>query len=258
MTVLVHMADLHLGTEDVRAMEIASREIKQLNPDAIIVAGDLTQSGKKSEFILASEWLSQFLIPKTIVPGNHDTPLINMFSRVVRPFGRFDRLFARHSNLQIDDTHIAGLNTARGWQVRSNWAEGSVNSEDLNEILDLQKVADQKLNIIACHHPFLPIPHVPMRTRTIRGRKSSEKIAARNGRSLMLYGHVHTPAAHRFEHGDGHYYGVTCGTLSTRTRNAPPSFNIINISDAEVEVQAISIDELKVSSHQLIRFSLEP
>ena len=42
---IVQLADLHFGAEDPRAMEAAAAQITELQPDVIVVSGDMTQRG---------------------------------------------------------------------------------------------------------------------------------------------------------------------------------------------------------------------
>ena len=52
MTVqLLHLADLHFGgLADLRAIAAVEKMIPDLRPDAVVVAGDLTQRARHGEF----------------------------------------------------------------------------------------------------------------------------------------------------------------------------------------------------------------
>lgn len=118
--------------------------------------------------------------------------------------------------LQVGSVSIDGLNTARGWQARSNWAEGSVRLDHLAEIVSRDAPADS-LRMLACHHPFRSPTDAPLRTRTRRGALASEMLAG-SDISVLLTGHVHAPHAELIGEATGNYIAISAGTLSTRFR----------------------------------------
>jgi 3',5'-cyclic AMP phosphodiesterase CpdA len=232
---IVQLADLHFGAEDPRAIEAAADSVSQLNPDVVVVSGDMTQRGKHREFEMARKWIHQLNYPSLIVPGNHDTPLFNLVSRASSPFQRHDHYFDSYAGmLRVDNVRIDGLNTARGWQARSNWAEGSVRLRHLANILN-RDVDPDVVRLLACHHPFRSPRDAPLRTRTRRGSAASEMMAESDV-SILLTGHVHTPHAEIIEERNGRYLAISAGTLSTRLRNAPPAFNSLDITTTTVSV----------------------
>ena len=74
MPLIVHISDLDISElgfeEDVFIKAVA--EINAINPDMIILTGDLTNNGYYSEFIQATKYLEMFDAPLDAVPGNHD------------------------------------------------------------------------------------------------------------------------------------------------------------------------------------------
>lgn len=252
---IVHLADLHFGTEHPAALNGAADIIHETKPDAIIVAGDLTQRGKRSEFEAARNWLDQFAAPRLVVAGNHDTPLLNAVSRVSHPFSRFDRHFAElTAPLDIGSWRAVGLNSARGWQARSNWAEGAVRRSHLD--IALSAVGDRP-GIITCHHPFVPPATAPLRTRTRRGVAASAAIAPSPVR-LLLTGHVHGAAADLHSYEGGAYLNLTAGTLSTRMREGHPSFNMIEIDGEHITATAQRCGPKGFEPHTLGSWQIDP
>lgn len=234
MTLIAQISDVHFGAEDERAIAEAAACIEEAGPDMLVLCGDLTQRGKRSEFEAAATWLDQFDLPKLVVPGNHDTPMFNLAARAAEPFKRFKSLFSDLFDVAEAGEAIAvGLNTARGWQVRRNWAEGTVNLDDLDEAIIRAAESDATLKMIACHHPFHSLPGAPLRTRTRRGRRASDKVAASHVQ-VLLTGHVHTPSVTLRQRANGCYLAVSSGTLSVRLRAEPPSFNLVRLEDGNV------------------------
>lgn len=232
---IVQLADLHFGAEDPRATDAATDYIGHLAPDVIVVSGDMTQRGKHREFQMARAWIDNLKRPCLVVPGNHDTPLLNLVSRASSPFQRHDSYFDPYASmLRVNEVRIDGLNTARGWQARSNWAEGSVRLRHLDTILK-RNTGPDIFRVLACHHPFRSPKDAPLRTRTRRGAAASDMLA-QSEVSVLLTGHVHTPHAELIEEPNGRYLAISAGTLSTRLRNAPPAFNSLDVTPTSLSV----------------------
>jgi predicted phosphodiesterase len=137
-------------------------------------------------------------------------------------------------NIRID-----GLNTARGWQARRNWAEGSVDLEDLDGIL--QQDAAEDIRLLSCHHPFIPPTDTPLQTATRRGHRASKRLGG-SPVNVLLTGHVHAPQAEMIRVPEGSYVAVTSGTLSMRLRDVPPSFNVLDFDGSVMSVSALSYE----------------
>ncbi|MFN3608394.1 MAG: metallophosphoesterase family protein [Hyphomonas sp.] len=256
---IAHFADLHFGREDQDALNAARDLVEALDVNAIVVSGDLTQRGKREEFQAAQAWLMQFTAPILCVPGNHDTPLLNVAARASDAFGRYDNYFAEHAGpLDIEGASIRGLNTARGWQTRMNWAEGRVNLSELDKAIDHSD--KHGLHIIACHHPFVSPTLAGLQTETKRGQEASRRLAESPVQILMT-GHVHTPHAEVIRDCGGGYIAITAGTLSTRLRAKPPAFNILTLQDgiAALNVQSFRDGRFHEATHGAWHIdSLEP
>ncbi len=243
MTRLVQMADLHFGVEDSRALEMSAEWISGSDVDGIVVCGDLSQRGKRSEFNAAAKWLEQFTVPVLVTPGNHDTPLLDMSARALAPFRRFWRYFEeRRMSIDLERARVTAINTSRGWQARRNWAEGSVDLDDLTDALEHLEEAEGLLGVIACHHPFRSPADAPLRISTRRGQRAST-LMENSGAQLLLTGHVHTPSAEVWRGEAGAYLNLTCGTLSQRLRAAPPSFNVIDVGDDKISAWSMACEK---------------
>ena len=85
---LMHLSDIHFGTEDRDALEAVAAFASRVKPDAIIIAGDITQSGRKSEFEAARVWFDSLAAPVITALGNHDTPVYHLPARETPLGGR--------------------------------------------------------------------------------------------------------------------------------------------------------------------------
>ena len=241
---LLHISDLHFGAEDGLALRAVERFAEQQAIDALIVSGDLTQKGRPGEFAAAAAWLGRFSVPVVVTPGNHDTSLLNLYSRAVRPFARY----ARHTApvaveaLRFPDLWIATINTARGVQLRRNWALGAVNSRQLEELAAAFAPAPRNaLRALVCHHPLIGPPESPLRGSTRGGVAAAEALAAM-GVDLVLSGHLHVPFVLPLQPGDGRTWSIGAGTLSERRRGWHASFTLLHLTADGGTSEAIVID----------------
>ena len=150
---IAHLSDLHFGRIDQGVFEALAAEVQAAKPDIVVVSGDLTQRARKSEFIQAQIFLATLPSPRLVVPGNHDVPLYDVFTRTFRPLSRYKRYIASETDLFYADAEIviAGINTARSLTFK----EGRINAAQLMAVS--KKFATQPngtTRIIVTHHPF--------------------------------------------------------------------------------------------------------
>jgi 3',5'-cyclic AMP phosphodiesterase CpdA len=241
---LLHLSDLHFGTEDVDALAQVAAFAERIKPDAVVVSGDLTQVGAKREFEAARDWLRKITGKPIVTPGNHDTPVLDMTARVFSPFGRYHRYLGefdavdRLVELDGGRIRIAAINTARGVQARRNWADGVVDMEDLDAALALLAGGEPDAwRLLVCHHPLVHPGHSQIGVETLRGEEALKR-AAESKVDAILTGHIHDAFAHAVETAARPMVQMGAGTLSTRLRSTPPSFCVIEI-DGDTLVQEV-------------------
>ena len=91
MRTIVHLSDLHFGRTDDALLTPLASVIAKLAPDLVAVSGDLTQRARTTEFQAARDFLDRLPEPQIIVPGNHDVPLHNVFTRFIGPLDKYRR-----------------------------------------------------------------------------------------------------------------------------------------------------------------------
>lgn len=232
MTRIVHVSDLHFGAHDEVLVEALSECLVHLEPSVIAASGDLTQRGTHREFAAMAQFFSRFACPKIIAPGNHDMPLFNLPARMLRPFRRFEHYTGGDvSRYRDDKTMILTLNTARGVQLRANWALGAVKMARVDDMLArFEDAASGAARVVVCHHPLHRPVAAPMHAPTLRGPRAAAALT-HGAVDLILSGHMHHVFAERLPFGDRMTYAVGAGTaFSTRTRAHRPSFNVIEVT----------------------------
>lgn len=245
---LLHLSDVHFGAEDVEALKAVQTFAEHIRPDAVIIAGDITQSGRRREFEAARTWFDQLGCQPIVAPGNHDTPVFHLPARMVAPFNRYSRYMAgldvvgRLVELGGGLVRISAINTARGVQGRVNWADGVISLDHLEEALDrLAGGPDGAWRILICHHPLLEPGHSRIAVDTLRGGEALRRCAAARVDAIVT-GHIHDAFAHPIASVRRPMVQMGAGTLSVRLRATRPSFCVIMIDGEHMVQEIVTID----------------
>ena len=72
--IIVQISDLHVGSQFLEEkFNVLVNEINELNPDVIVITGDLTNEGLMKEYEKCKSLLTKFNTKKIIaISGNHD------------------------------------------------------------------------------------------------------------------------------------------------------------------------------------------
>ncbi|HEU5177225.1 MAG TPA: metallophosphoesterase [Burkholderiales bacterium] len=215
MRVLAHLSDLHFGRVDPAALEPLRRRVVELAPDLVVISGDLTQRARARQFREARAFLDSLPRPQVVVPGNHDVPLYNVLARFLRPLAGYRRAIGADAEPSYVDDEIAvlGVNSARSLAFKG----GRVNARQLERVEEiLRRLPPSVVRIVVTHHPF----------------EFPERLSGR-GVDVVMAGHAH--AAHAVGRA---VLVVQAGTAtSSRTREAPNSFNLLRIASRRIDVR---------------------
>jgi len=254
---LVHLTDLHFGCEDKSALSAAARYVKENKPDAVIVTGDISKDGLKTELDAACAWMRDLGVPVMLTPGNHDVPYYEPVGRLLYPWTRFHeashgvRTVAWHT----PDFSIVPVNTARAWQFRLNWAHGEISrGQAAIAAAELQRAAPGALRIVICHHPLDWPNDAPIKGITRGGKRGLERLIDA-GAELFLSGHLHFASARLV---GTRALSVVSGTLSQRVRHEPCAFTVIRRPMADtIETEVVYIVQGVCQSASIRQFRLD-
>ena len=239
---LLHLSDIHFGSEDAPALAAATAFVRAAPFDLLVLTGDLTQFGRHDEFAAVKTWLADLPGPRLMTPGNHDTPWMGLAERVAAPFRRYARSVGPPDDSGFDGDGLSAraFNSARGWQIRLNWSKGHVSRRQARKAAEqLGMSAANDLRVLACHHPLVEAIGGPMTGRVRGGHFAARQLVAA-GVDVVLTGHMHAPFVQPLPFGDGMTYAVGAGTLSLRERGARPGFNVIETTTDELSVTAMA------------------
>lgn len=229
---ILHLSDLHFG-RSTPALEAPLLEtIHKLEPDLVVISGDFTQRARVSQFAQARDFVARIKAPVLSIPGNHDTPLDNLFMRFFRPFSRYKRYIDRNLEPVFEDEEISvvGVNTVN----RFSWQRGKFAERTVQRVCGTFEEAGSRLRIAALHHPLEHGPEVDK--RPMKGARRSLQALENCGVDIVLSGHLHTASSAPFQAAPG-LLCVQAGTgLSTRLRGELNTFNMLVATQERVVV----------------------
>ncbi|WP_353143665.1 metallophosphoesterase family protein [Acinetobacter pragensis] len=192
---LLHLSDLHFGTERQNCIRAIQQFCLQHQPEAVVVSGDLTQRARYLQFFACKQFLDSLNLPYLVVPGNHDIPLYHLWNRIFSPFARYQLFFGKMETvLETEHFYIAGVNSIR----RRYHTRGHISLEQIQYIdAKLRQAPADKLKIITAHQPFYTSPEDPhgVSDCPLMGRIALETWS-KSGLYGLLHGHLHQPAVY--------------------------------------------------------------
>lgn len=247
MPKILHISDLHFGPPYVPAAGAALlRAAPSLEPDLVVVSGDLTQRAKRRQFEDARRFLDQLpRVPQLVIPGNHDVPLYRVFERVFKPHDLYRELITPDLNpaLRLDDMIMVGLDSTSPLKAIAN---GRLHRGQLERCERLFKDAPRNaVRVVVAHHHFAPGPDY-LHDRTMPKARRAIDCFVDQKVDMILGGHLHRsyignsldffPGNHR----DRGIIIVQCGTTTSsrgrgRERNEN-TFNLIDVNSRTISV----------------------
>ncbi len=241
MRTIAHISDIHFGQADNGVVERLVEKIVELDPDLLVVSGDLTQRARTGQFREAQAFLERLPKPHLIVPGNHDVPLYNIFDRFINPLTKFKKFITSDLTPEFLDEELAvfGINTARSMTIKG----GRVSEEQVDELQQrLCEIDEGKVKIIVTHHPF-DLPEGFDEDDIVgRAKKVMPKLVE-CGADVFLAGHLHvshiTHSARRYRLENGYSaLIIQAGTAaSVRERGEENSFNLLEVASPILTVK---------------------
>jgi 3',5'-cyclic AMP phosphodiesterase CpdA len=201
---LAQISDLHIGASaelsfgrlDTSGMLRACvRDILALpqSPDAVVITGDLTDSGRAQEYAQLRELLEPLPMPLYMVPGNHDE---RDALRAAFPDHTYLRGSSRFIQYAIDaypvrivalDTLILGSGGGELCEERLAWLERTLAQ------------APEKPTVVLMHHPPFTTFIRYMDECGLRNPQDLAAVVEHHRQvEVVLCGHVHRPIEVRF------------------------------------------------------------
>jgi 3',5'-cyclic-AMP phosphodiesterase len=237
---IAQLSDLHCGSPyfDPDLLQAAVRETIALEPDIVLVGGDLTQEGYANEFRTAQRFLEPLMesgLPTVIIPGNHDAKNVG-YLHFRDTFGAGDVEGKGDRVLRIECDHESAPRTVTMVALDSSkpdLAEGEIGRERYSWIRQ-QFAPDADLKVLALHHHLVPVPGTGRERNTVWDAGDVLALLPEMGVDIVFSGHKHVPFVWLL---NGTLI-VNSGTVSSyRLRGyVRPSYNVIEIDDRRMRV----------------------
>jgi 3',5'-cyclic AMP phosphodiesterase CpdA len=248
---LLQISDLHAGAPfrpDVA--EALRQQAHELRPDLLVVSGDLVQRAVfPGQWRTIKSFLSELPHPQLIVPGNHDVPLFDGFSRIFTPLRYYQHHISPELNPIFEQPGLAvvGGNSAHGLTVDGGYV-GRRQRAALEHIFN--RYGSDRCKVAVLHHPIIAPPGFNITRRIMSNARATLELFERCGVELYMCGHVHFSYVDFVAHRNGiedamatQHHGIVIsqsGTTTSRrgrgTDRAKNSFNLIEIDEQHIRI----------------------
>lgn len=192
MITLLHISDLHFGPHYLPNVGDALQRIApELNANAIVVSGDLTQRARPEQFTEARAFIDRLPgLPWIAIPGNHDVPLYRVWERIADPMAQYHRHVGTELDqvMQLEGATIVALNTTAPHRTITR---GQI---DPSQIEYTRRVFEQSpegaARVVVAHHHFVGAPD-RLRDRNMLGGEHALREFIEMGVDVILGGHLH-------------------------------------------------------------------
>lgn len=264
MARIAHLSDIHFGANDARIVAATEAWLQARQPDLVIISGDFTQRARIDQFRDAAAYVNRLRAAGhqlLVVPGNHDVPLYDVFTRFAAPLHRYKRYISNDLCPWFENHEVAvlGINTARSLTIK----DGRINREQIAMMKRrFAEVDSRKTRILVTHHPLfaMPIGEGGELSEAVGRHNDAVKGACEAGVNLALAGHFHrtyAESARKMAEKAGSSIVIQAGTAtSTRLRNAEPqSFNWLHVERHDrFALQVIAWDGASFQSGSEVHF----
>lgn len=247
---IVHLSDLHFGAVSEGMAERLLRQLQSLNPDLIVISGDLTQRARSREFKQAAEFIKALPGKQLIVPGNHDLAAFDLTERLLYPWQKWRKFISPELEPTVSDTGYLGigLNTARRLSAHLDWSRGRINLRQLLHAEHLAKASEpEQVCLVVTHHPFFLTDNMKHRGLVGRIGIAWPRLKAA-GVDLILSGHIHLAYARLC---NGMIVAHAGSGISHRLKGEANSFNLIHASKQRIDIEQMHFKNDAFVSHHL-------
>ncbi|NIR45175.1 MAG: metallophosphoesterase [Gemmatimonadetes bacterium] len=245
MSTILHLSDLHFGAPFLSDVaEAVVDHAEALEPDVVVVSGDLTQRARMEQFREAAEYLQRFSRPVVVTPGNHDVPFYRFWARFFAPYAGYRRFIESELNTvtELSGLVLVALNSSR----RFTLTNGRIRRSQLDFATRAFEDAEPSaVRVVVTHHHLAPAPDFIGGTVMPYARRAMARFT-RLKVDLIMAGHMHRSyvgSSLDFFPGELQRHGIAivqCGTTTSKRGRGRERFrntlNVIRIGEGTIRV----------------------
>ena len=156
------------------------------------------------------------------MPGNHDIPLLDVWTRLRRPYAAHIAAFGA----DLEPVHLSpelmviSVNTTRPWRHK----HGEVSAQQIDRVARILANAGAKqLRVVVVHQP-IAVTRAEDATNLLRGHAAALQRWAAAGADIVMGGHIHLPYVMALQGLARPLWVVQAGTaVSSRVRRGVPN-----------------------------------
>lgn len=243
----IQLADPQLGfsgnnksfDEEVVLYEKAVTAVNKLNPDFVVLTGDLINNSKDQTQLSAFKDITSKInstIPVYYTPGNHDignTPADSDIETFIEKYGHEKFAFKHKNNVFIGfNSCIIKAATPGMEEAQYNW---------LKEKIERSKKAEHI--VLFCHHPFFvkTLDEADFYFNIPTGiREKYIKMFEENGVNAIFAGHLHDNAVAKYKNMDV----ITTSAVGKPLGKAPSGLRVVKVYPDHIESSYYALDEV--------------
>ena len=227
MSVLLQISYPHFGTEQPQVVEALVTLARLQRPDLLVLSGDITQRAQPAQFQAARAFMDRLGAPFLAIPGNHDIPLFDVWTRLRRPYARHSAAFGAELEpfYASPDLMVACVHTTRA-RLHQN---GEVSAQQIDRVARLlANATPAQLRVVVVHQP-VAVTRAEDAPNLLRGHAAAIQRWAQAGADLVMGGHIHLPFVLALHGLARPLWAVQAGTaVSSRVRaGLPNSVNLV-------------------------------
>ena len=226
MSVLLQISDPHFGTELPPVADALVALAMQQRPDLLVLSGDITQRARPAQFRAARAFMDRLDAPLLAVPGNHDIPLFDVWTRLRKPYAAHAAAFGTDLEpiYESPDLMVVCVNTTRPWRHK----HGEVSAHQIERVAKMfAKAGAEQLRLVVVHQP-IAVTRTQDAPNLLRGRIAAQQCWSAAGADIVMGGHIHLPYVMNVPDLLRPLWVVQAGTaVSSRVRRGVP--NSVNL-----------------------------
>jgi 3',5'-cyclic AMP phosphodiesterase CpdA len=205
-----------------------------MQPDLLVVVGDITAEGYEWEFEEAAGWIARFEVPSVVVvPGNHDGRNIG-YTHFQRLFGeRFSSRRLIFDDDRAERVQATGVTVVGVDSSVPDMNEGHIGREWYGWLREQYSEPDD-IKIFVIHHHLVPVPGTGRERNVITDAGDLLEVLTSLNLDIVLSGHKHVPF----------FWGLNglliCNSATAATRRVrgltPPSWNELQVDASTIKV----------------------